>query len=280
MKLRISREEIQKRSLYIATPIYDRPELEYSASLDATKQLLTQEGITWDSRQTLGESAVARARNYLCDDFLRTGMTHMLFWDADIAADPKDVLLLLALADPESQHDVICGAYPKKQISWNKVRDAAKQGWADEDPSILADFVGDFFFKPVDQDPNARPNLDDPLEVTETGTGFMMIQRHVFQRFRKAYPELSYYDDAGNFHEISCFFNMEIHDKRYLTEDYNFCRLARDLGMKIWIAPRINLSHVGHFRYSGNITALAAAAEKNANDHERNLDLDLSSSIT
>src|SRR6266446_6008934 len=262
MKLRISREELQKRSLYIATPIHEKPEPEYAAALDATKLLLQREGLTWDAKQPVGESAVPRGRNWLADDYMRTGLTHLLFWDADIEADPKDVLSLLALADPASEYDVICGAYPKKRICWDKVRDAAKQGWADDDPAILADFVGEFFFKAVR--PDEPHNLDDPLEVEETGTGFMMIQRHVFQRFRKAYPELSYYDDWGNWHEISCFFNMEIVDKRYLTEDYNFCRLVRALGMKVWVVPRINLTHIGRFRYSGNITALAAAAEKNA----------------
>ncbi len=261
MKLRISREEIQTRSLYIATPVYEKPELEFSASLDATKQLLTQEGINWDSKQILGESAVARGRNWLADDFMRSGMTHMLFWDADISADPKDVLLLLALADPTSEYDVICGAYPKKQINWAKVRDAAKQGWANDDPSILADFVGDFFFKAVE--PKTSHDLDEPLEVSETGTGFMMIQRHVLQKFRQAYPELSYNDDARDWQQITCFFNMEIVNQRYMTEDYNFCRLVREMGLRIWIVPRVNLGHVGRFRYSGNITALAAAAEKN-----------------
>lgn len=262
MKLRISREELQKRSLYIATPIHDRPEPEYTASVAATELLLQREGVTWDIKQSIGESAVARGRNWLADDYMRTGYTHMLFWDADIEADPKDVLSLLALAGPDTDYDVICGAYPKKRICWEKVRDAVKQGWADEDPSILADFIGEYFFKAVR--PDESHDLDMPLEVEETGTGFMLIQRRVFERFRKAYPDLSYYDDWGNWHELSCFFNMGIVDKRYLTEDYYFCRLVRQMGMKIWIVPRINLTHVGRFKYSGNITALAAAAEKNA----------------
>jgi hypothetical protein len=127
---------------------------------------------------------------------------------------------------------------------------------------MLEEFVGEFFFTPVN--PDAPHNLDDPLEVKETGTGFMMIQRRVLQKFRKTYPDLSYYDDWNNWHEISAFFDNAIVDKRYLTEDYNFCRLVRQMGMKVWVVPRINLSHIGRFKYVGNISALAAAAEKNA----------------
>jgi hypothetical protein len=128
MKLRISKEALQKRSLFIATPIHDRPEPEFGVCLDEVRLLMQREGLECEVRQPCGESAVTRARNWLADEFMRSSCTHLLFWDADIEADPNDVLTLLVLADPESEHDVICGAYPKKHVCWQKVRDAAKQG--------------------------------------------------------------------------------------------------------------------------------------------------------
>jgi hypothetical protein len=43
------------------------------------------------------ESLITRARNYLVDEFLRSGFTHLLFIDSDIHYSPQDVLALLAL---------------------------------------------------------------------------------------------------------------------------------------------------------------------------------------
>lgn len=258
MKLRISRDELQKRSLFLATPVYGgQPWGEYSASMERLKLVMTREGLTWDDRQTFLESLVPRARNYLAHYYLNSKLTHTLLVDADIVFTPDDALQLLALAEPGSEYDVVCGAYPKKHICWNKVRDAAKAGLADDDPDILSEFVGEFFFAAVD--PNRSQSIDEPLEVIETGTGFMLVQRHVFLAIAEAHPELVYIDDWTGEEYVS-FFNMTIRNRRLLSEDFDFCRLVRDLGMKIWVVPTINLGHIGIFKYQGNISAMTALA--------------------
>ncbi len=259
MKLRISREALQARSLFIASPVYGgQPWGLYSDALDQLKLVMLREGLTFDSLQTFNESLVPRGRNYLAHKFLRSGMSHMLLIDADIVFTPDDALLLLALADPNSDKDVICGAYPKKHICWEKVRDAAKAGFADEDPSVLEQFVGEFFFSAVE--PDKPHDFNDPLEVTETGTGFMMVQRHVFERIAEAHPELQY-DDDWTQETYTAFFNIPIINRRLLSEDFDFCRLVRELGMKVWVMPRVNLGHIGFYKFTGNIEALNAAAQ-------------------
>jgi hypothetical protein len=260
VKLRISREELQKRSLFLVTPVYGgQPWGEYSASMERLKLVMTREGLRWDDRQTFLESLVPRARSYLAHYYLQTDMTHTLLVDADIVFTPDDALQLLALATPGSEYDVICGAYPKKHICWDKVRDAAKAGFADDDPSVLEEFVGEFFFSAVD--PDRAQSLDEPLEVKETGTGFMMVQRHVFLAIAEAHPELTYVDDWTGEEYVS-FFNMSIRNNRLLSEDFDFCRLVRELGMKVWVVPTINLGHIGHFKYQGNVSAMAALAAR------------------
>ncbi len=166
---------------------------------------------------------------------------------------------MLALASPGSEYDVVCGPYPKKQVCWAKIRDAAKAGFADEDPEILSEFVGEFFFKVVD--PDKPRDINEPLEVYETGTGFMMIQRHVFLAIAEAHPELLYIDEYTN-EEYMSFFNIPIRDKRLLSEDFDFCRLAREAGARVWIVPKINLGHMGAFEFRGNVSAMAALAAK------------------
>ncbi len=255
MNLKISREEFLKRSLFLATPVYGTPCSEFSVSMDKLKVILTREGLVWDYQEALRESLIPRARNYLAYQYLASEMTHTLLVDSDIVFEPEDALQLLALASPGSQYDVVCGAYPKKKICWNKVRDAAKAGFADDDVNALEEFVGEFFFRPVDPD-HSQP-LDKPVEVIETGTGFMMVQRHVFEAIAEAHPELQYVDDfTGRIY--TSFFNMPVYNRRLLSEDFAFCQLVRDLGMKVWVLPSISLGHIGTFKYQGNISAMAA----------------------
>lgn len=267
VRLRISREELQQRSLFVATPVYGgQPFGHFTHSLQQLMMFLQREGLTGADHQTFNESLVPRARNYLAWEFLRSGMTHMLFVDADIEFSLDDVMTLLVLADPGSDKDVVCGAYPKKHIAWDRIVSAVKAGFADEDPSVLEEFVGEFFFTPVD--PHAPHDLGEPLEVTETGTGFMMIQRHVLERFAEAYPERWYHtDDFRERRRYQAFFSEEVvpHDKvghRLLSEDFNFCRLVREAGMKVWVVPKINLGHLGFYKFRGNIEALAAASQR------------------
>jgi len=187
-------------------------------------------------------------------------MSHLLFIDADIEFSLDDVMTLLVLADPNSDKDVICGAYPKKHIAWNRIVAAVKAGFADEDPNVLEEFAGEFFFTPAD--PHATHELDEPLDVKETGSGFMMIQRHVMDRFAETYPERFYFgDDLVNQKRFTSFFIEEIVNHRLLSEDFNFCRLVREAGMKVWVQPTINLGHLGFYKFRGNISALNAAAQ-------------------
>ncbi len=265
MRVRISREELQQRSLFIAVPQNQTP-----AGLLDTVTMLQAEGLASQYRQYQGENA-AEARNLCVDEFMRSRCTHLLLWDADIVASPNDALMLLSLASLDSPYDVVCGACPQPHISWAKVRDAVRQGWADEDPSILADFVADFTFKPLY--PTVAHNLDEPVEVEYVGAGFMLIQRHVINRLRRDCRDMSYYDGSGNWHEVSCFFVPELCAKSFLDESANFCRLVRASGMQVWLVPRINLALRAGYAYRGNITAQAQlrkpmAADKDSDDTE------------
>ena len=53
--------------------------------------------------------------------------------------------------------------------------------------------------------------------------------------------------------ETTAFFMTPIYsmgDKRILeSEDYNFCRIAREAGIDIWMDPSVRLIHWGQFGY-------------------------------
>jgi hypothetical protein len=247
------------RSLFIATPMYGGQCYgNFAASRDNARVLLAEGGIssaTWGT----ADSLVTRSRNDCAAEFLRSGMSDLLFVDADVSFEPEAVRDLLDHPDKE----VICGPYPKKEINWALVRDAAKLGFGDEDPKALENFVGKFFFHPAH--PEAPHKISDILEVHESGTGFMLIRRHVLDEFARSYPELSYYPDhdlpEARRQKIACFFDTAIVNERYLSEDQNFCRLVTALGMKVWVLPHIQLTHLGYYRFIGNLGAEAAVQE-------------------
>lgn len=264
MQINILKSELQKRKVMVATPMYGGQcsGLYTKSSVELAKEA-QQKGFTIDFQYLFNESLITRARNYLTDTFLRSNFTHLCFIDSDIFFKPESVWEMLALADPNSDKDIVCAPYPKKNISWEKVNDAALQGKGKENPKNLKNFVGDYVFNPASQTNEIK--INQPLEVLEGGTGFMMIQRRVFEKYQKAYPEFMYYPDhARTEHfdgsrQICAFFDcvIEPEHKRYLSEDYMFCQWARKIGIKIWMCPWIEISHIGTYIFTGSLQHLA-----------------------
>lgn len=198
MEFKVKVEELRKRKLFIATPMYGGMNHgSYTRSMCDLTSICTRYGIEMRSYFLFNESLITRARNYCADEFLRSGYSHLMFIDSDIGFDPNDVIALLALQSDESDFDIISGPYPKKCITWEKIALAVNKGAADENPNNLENFVGDFVFNPVVPDGQSTYNikLDRPAEVLEAGTGFMMIKRKTFETFEKAYPHLRYKPD-------------------------------------------------------------------------------------
>lgn len=265
-KVEIPIAELRKRKLFIATPMYGG-----QCTGPFAKSCLDLN--TWCAKYQINvqfyflfnESLITRARNYLVDEFLRSDATHLLFIDSDITFAAQDVLALLALDKP-----IIGALYPKKTIAWEKVFDACKLGLADDNPNKLQDYIGDFVFNVA---PGTREiRMDEPVEVLEIGTGFMMIKREVFDQFKAAYPDYSYKPDHNRTvafdgsREIHMYFQalIEPESKRYLSEDYMFCQWSRKIGIPIWVCPWMRLAHTGTFVFDGSVLSLAALSHKQA----------------
>jgi len=145
-----------------------------------------------------------------------------MFIDSDIGFNPQDVIALLAMQSDESEYDVIGGPYPKKCISWEKIKQAVDKGMADEDPNRLEKYVGDYVFNP--KTTQREIPLNQPVEVLEIGTGFMMVRRKTFEDYQKAFPHLWYKPDHvrtehfDGTREIMAYFDCVI-DRGYGHED-------------------------------------------------------------
>jgi len=264
MKLEVKTEELQKQRLFIGTPMYGGQCTGlYTKSTNDLSMLCSSHKIPMKYYFLFNESLIQRARNYIVDEFLRSDCTHLLFIDADIGFDPRDALALLALqvSDPE-KYDVVCGPYPKKTIAWEKVSAAAQHGVGKENPFDLEKFTSDFVFNPVGDIKQFK--LAEPVEVAEGGTGFMLITREALEKYRDAYPELAYRPDHvrteqfDGTRDIHAFFDCVIdpESRRYLSEDYFFCRMARKAGLSVWMCPWMKINHVGSYIFKGDMGSL------------------------
>jgi hypothetical protein len=242
----------------------------YTYSLMGLSALAMQRGIPIEYYPLFNESHIDRGRNLCANRFLGTRHTHILFIDADIQFEPQHALDLLQLADPESDRDIVCGFYPKKCINWRKIVEAVKLGLADEDPRVLEMFVGDMAYTPELTEEMRKPrSIYDLTPLHEAATGFMMIQRRVFERLMDANPDLWHWKLGDKKEKQWVFFDAKIDPdenpyRRYLSEDYDFSRLVRNAGMRMWLAPWMNLIHHGYYQFHGSVEALAAVQRREA----------------
>jgi hypothetical protein len=265
MQLELNIEELRSKKIFLATPMYGgQCHGAYTKALADLMILCTKHQIDVKLFFMFNESLITRARNYLADEFLRSGYDYLLFIDSDIHFEAQDVLVMSHFAIKNEDMDIVCGPYPKKAISWEKIKQAVDRGFADKNPLVLEEFVGDYVFNPTEEITSFK--IDEPVQVKEGGTGFMLIKRRVFEAFDKAFPERMYKPDhvrTKNFdgsREIMAYFDCVIDpvSKRYLSEDYMFCQYARDIGLKVWMLPWVKLKHAGTYIFGGSLAALAA----------------------
>jgi hypothetical protein len=275
MQLEMNIEQLRGKKIFLATPMYGGVcHGAYTKALADLMILATKHAIDIKLYFMFNESLITRARNYLADEFLRSGYDYLLFIDSDIHFEAQDVLVLSHFAINNNDMDIICGPYPKKAISWEKIKQAVDRGFADKNPLLLEEFVGDYVFNPADGITQFK--IDEPVEVKEGGTGFMLIKREAFEAWDKAYPERSYKPDHvrtksfDGSREIMAYFDCVIdpESKRYLSEDYMFCQHSRAIGLKVWMLPWIKLKHAGTYIFGGSLAALAAVgASPTASDN-------------
>ena len=264
MELTFDLNELRKNKLFIATPMYGGMCAGmFTRSVADLSALCASNGIQIQFYFLFNESLITRARNYCCDEFMRSDATHMMFIDSDIGFNPRDIIALMGLQTEDSEYDVIGGPYPKKCISWEKIKQAVDKGVADENPQLLEKYVGDYVFNPKNN--QGQIPLGEPCEVLEIGTGFMMVRKKTLQKFAEAYPEYSYKPDHvrteafDGSREIMMYFQAETDpkSKRYLSEDYWFCQKIQQIGMKTWFCPWMSMQHVGTYIFGGSLADLA-----------------------
>jgi glycosyltransferase involved in cell wall biosynthesis len=282
LEIQIPIDKLRENKLMIATPMFGGQCLGmFCKSCADLAALCASYGLPMQYYFLFNESLITRARNYCMDEFMRSPAEHLMFIDADIGFSPQDVIALMALQAQDEKYDIIGGPYPKKCISWEKIKLAVDKGMADEDPNVLEKFVGDFVFNP--KHGQQQIPIGEPVEVLEIGTGFMMISKRAAKKFAESFPQYLYRPDhARTEHfdgsrEIMMYFQAEVDpkSKRYLSEDYWFCQKAQEIGLKTWLCPWMKTQHVGSYIFGGSLADLAsigASATVNPAELKKNRD--------
>ena len=225
--------------LFVATPMYGGMcHGSYAGSLFQLTQIFMSAGVSLQYAHTMNESLITRARDSLAQDFLQTECTHLMFIDSDIGFQAEDILTMLA-----AEKDIVCGLYPRKEIDWIQVAAAARRGVA---PDELHQHTGALVVNTLDGP--IEDAGDGLLEVANAGTGFMLIERAVLDGLTDKVA--AYRSGDKVFHQ---FFGTSIDPDSGvgLSEDFHFCRLARDNGYQVWVAPWVSLTHTGSYMFTG-----------------------------
>jgi hypothetical protein len=224
MQIKADVDYLRKQSIHICMPCYGG-QLTESTFMSFIKwsQTANQLGLSWTMETLTNESLISRARNTLAAKFLANEKsTHLLFVDADIGWEPWHLIALL-------MHDVdlVGGLYPMKTLPIKWV---------------------------VNGLPGAESNANQLLEVSKTGTGFMLIKRNVFERI-DAHPDVvPFVSDIGldpkyNQH-MKTYFDTAVRGGRYYSEDWDFCEKFRDQGGQVFVDKRVMLKHSGTYVFS------------------------------
>ena len=207
---------------------------------------LAKSNIAYSFASLVNESLVTRARNKLVKQFLNTDATHLFFIDADIRFSAHDPIRMVL-----HDKDVVVGAYPMK--SQNLDRLVGKRFSSEADiRKTMSRYVTNFVFESPEAEAAGELAIVDGLvEVHDAGTGFMCIKREAIEKMIEAYPETEYIPERDTEPSWALFDTMIDDDKRYLSEDYTFCRRWQKMGGKIQLDPDVRLDHFGSIVYMG-----------------------------
>lgn len=235
--------------LHVATPAYGcKMNAAFVACLLQLQGECMRRGVSMACQLLGNESLVQRARNILIEQFYQSGSQFLLFLDADLAFSPSailDRLLPFARKHPEA---VVTGVYPKKSYDWSRLDKTSKE-------PVHAQVV-DYNINIVDKDVKIE---DGFVKVLDSATGCMIIPRAVVTKMKAAFPDLECVNDINpGKHPVKKYtaimdVMIDKESKRYLSEDYAFCRRFQSIGGEIYVDIASGMCHIGTHTYEGDI---------------------------
>lgn len=191
-----------------------------------------------------GDSLVTRARNATAAAFLdMPDVDYLMFVDSDIHFHRWQIKRLR-----EHNKGIVGGVYLKKKLPYQPVCN------------------------------NKLGSEGDLTIMREIGTGFMMIRRDVLETMIEAFPERKYKPypherESENYYNL---FDVGVDDENgyYLSEDYYFCKLARELGINVYLDQEILVEHQGRMMYPTKDVSLVQGADVLLKSYRDDVEMD------
>lgn len=180
-------------------------------------------GISAQLRAWVGDSILPSARNILFGMFYEDkSLTDLVFWDDDICCPEGSLTKLLSYPV-----DFVGGTYriKKEEI--------------------------EFPLKTLPGERHSTDPVTGLLQVAGVPTGFMRITRAAADKLVEAYKDLEYDPQKeGAPKRVWCLFDWPFRPGKGLYgEDWGFCEKWTAIGGKVWLDPKMRLSHVGIKEY-------------------------------
>jgi choline kinase len=209
-------------NILLATPAYGGNVCaRYTESLVQTCELLKSMNIKY-TLKFINNQLVTRARNMLCHLFMKDErFTHMMFLDADVVWNPVDIVKLIT-----HEKECVIGVYPNKMYYW------------ENDKLIL--------YSSSKLLPHKRSG--ELIEVERAATGFMLLTKPALKRIEKDIDTFKL-PSGPDIETLYNYFDCNVVDHDYLTEDYYFSYLFLKNGGKIYADTSITLLHIGNHEY-------------------------------
>ena len=208
---------------------------------------------------------IADLRNAIVADFLQREADALLMVDSDMGAMPQVVLRMIDFDRP-----LVGCMYPKRLFNFEPT-----VGKIGDLPTLLQrsmQFVGRL-------ETRTEGQIDLVLDggfarALHLGTGLLLMRREVFEKMKKAYPDLAgrgFNPEAfpgPRFEQNWGFFNplAVATGGSNLAEDFSFCLRWREAGGEVWAEVESPIAHVGVHRFTSSFATYLTAHRKHLQD--------------
>ena len=218
--------------------------VETAQSLLRLQAVFQQNKIDFQYEFLTSESLISRGRNTIVAKFMSdASFTHLLFVDADLMFNCDAVIKML-----KADKEIIGCPYPKKKYNWEKVK---KHGYSEKNLPRFTDIN-------YNLQGGRTISTGSIIPVKDIPTGFMLIKKSLISNMMMCYPDRQYKNNiAGMEKSLEPFFydlfGTGVVNGIYLSEDYYFCHLVKEMGVDLYLETGFTFGHIGREVFFGNL---------------------------
>ena len=201
------------QKVLLATTAYDNPDAAYTFSIQRSRQALSEAGIPSSYLLLSGNCHVDDARNVVCQEFLLSDCTELIFLDADVSWEPECLVELCGY-----DCDIVGGVYPYRR---------------EEKKNMPLRMIEGIF----------EPDESGLLQVEGLPAGFMRIKRHVIEHLEKDADKFWNHPDKRS--KVPILFERYFQNGTRWGGDIHFCNKWRATGGKVFAVYEMRLGHTG-----------------------------------